>query len=216
MSSVIVCGSARQLVQPDRAVVSLGISQVAKDAATALDQVAARSTTLGEVLARLGFAATDWVTDGVTVAEEWEWRTDTNTLVGHRASTGATVTVRRLESIAPLLRATVDDAGGVVRELRWEVDADHPVRHELLGRAATDARRRATAYATALGLELGMVELISESPIVAGAPTPLGDAMPMLAQSARAKASAPELSVSGGQIELSAEVHVRFALLHVR
>ena len=216
MSSVMVCGSARQLVQPDRAVVSLGISVVAPDAAGALDQVAARSTTLVEVLGRLGFATTDWVTDGVTVAEEWEWRNDTNTLVGHRASTGATVTVSRLDAIAPLLRATVDEARGTVRQLRWEVDADHPVRHDLLGRAATDARRRAVAYATALGLELGAVELISESPIGTGTPGPAADAMPMLAMARGKAAGAPELSVSGGQIELRAEVHVRFALLHAR
>lgn len=216
MSSVIVCGSARQLVQPDRAVVSLGISVVAHDAAGALDQVAERSNTLDGVLTRLGFASTDWVTDGVTVAEEWEWRNDANTLVGHRASTGATVTVARLEVIAPLLRAAVDEAGGVIRQLRWEVDADHPVRHDLLGRAATDARRRAAAYATALGLELGAVELISERPIAAGGPgQPPDGPMPMLAM-ARGKTAAPELSVSGGQIELTAEVHVRFALLHVR
>lgn len=216
MSSVIVCGNARQLVQPDRAVVSLGISVVAADAAGALDQVAERSATLTAVLGRLGFAATDWVTDGVTVAEEWEWRNEANTLVGHRASTGVTVTVRQLESIAPLLRATVDEAGGVIRQLRWEVDADHPVQHELLGRAAVDARRRAAAYASALGLELGAVELISERPIGTGGPDPAADgAMPMFAM-ARGKSAAPELSVSGGQIELTAEVHVRFALFHVR
>jgi uncharacterized protein YggE len=216
MSSVIVCGNARQLVQPDRAVVSLGISVVAADAAGALDQVAERSATLSAVLGRLGFAATDWVTDGVTVAEEWEWRNEANTLVGHRASTGVTVTVRQLDAIAPLLRATVDEAGGTIRQLRWEVDADHPVQHELLGRAAVDARRRASAYAGALGLELGAVELISERPIGAGGPDPAADvAMPMFAM-ARGKAAAPELSVSGGQIELTAEVHVRFALFHVR
>lgn len=212
MSSVVVRGTSSQLVQPDRAVVAIGLSIVAADAATALDQVSARSVTLRERLTELGFGDDDWVTDGLTVAEEWEYRRDQNTLVGHRASTAVTVTVEQLDRLAPLVRLAVGDAGGQVRDLRWEVDRDHPVRHELLGRAARDARRRAEAYTDALGLRLGAVELISEAPIgTAPAPGPLGDAMPM-ARAMKASA-APEMAVSGGQIELSAEVHVRFAIL---
>jgi hypothetical protein len=216
MSSVVVQGTASQLVQPDRAVVGIGLSVVAADAATALDQVAERSVTLRERLAELGFGSDDWVTDGLTVAEEWEYRRDQHTLVGHRASTAVTVTVDQLDRLAPLVRVAVGDAGGQIRDLRWEVDREHPVRHELLGGAARDARRRAEAYTGALGLRLGAVELISEAPIAVGpGPGPMAgammDAMPM----ARAmKASAgPEMAVSGGQIELSAAVHVRFAIL---
>ena len=209
---MVVKGTSSQLVQPDRAVVGIALSVVAADAASALDQVSARSQVLQEHLARLGFGHDDWVTDGLAVAEEWEYRRDQHTLVGHRASTAVTVTVDRLDRLAPLVRTAVGDAGGQVRDLRWEVDREHPVRHELLGRAALDARRRAEAYTTALGLRLGAVELISEAPIAAGpGPQPLADAMPM-ARAMKATA-APEMAVSGGQIELSAEVHVRFAIL---
>ncbi len=213
MSSVVVTGTARQLVQPDRVSVGLGLSAVAADAATALDQVSARSITLRDRLAELGFAERDWVTDGVSVSEEWEYRRDTHTLVGHRATTAVTVTIDRpdrMDRLAPLLRVAVGQTGAQVRDLRWQVDDTNPVRHELLGRAALDARRRAAAYAEALGLTLGAVELVSESPI-AGGPPP-GDARPV-AMMARADAPAPEMAVSGGQIELAARVHVRFATL---
>jgi uncharacterized protein YggE len=212
MSSVVVRGTSSQLVQPDRAVVGIALSVVAADAASALDQVSARSQVLQEQLTSLGFAPEDWVTDGLSVAEEWEYRRDQHTLVGHRASTAVTVTVDQLDRLAPLVRVAVGDAGGQVRDLRWEVDREHPVRHELLGRAARDARRRAEAYTEALGLRLGAVELISEAPIAAGpSPQPMADAMPM-ARAMKASA-APEMAVSGGQIELSAAVHVRFAIL---
>ncbi|MFN6122725.1 MAG: SIMPL domain-containing protein [Actinomycetes bacterium] len=213
MSSVVVTGTARQLVQPDRVSVGLGLSADAADAATALDQVSARSITLRDRLADLGFEPGDWVTDGVGVAEEWEYRRDTHTLVGHRATTAVTVTIDRpdrMDRLAPLLRVAVGDAGAQVRELRWQVDDANPVRHELLGRAALDARRRAEAYTAALGLALGAVELISETPIVV-APDPVGD-RPMLAMAARG-AAAPEMAIGGGQVELAAEVHVRFAIL---
>jgi uncharacterized protein len=208
-------GSAHQLVQPDRVVVSLGLSIVAADAATALDQVSDRSVTLSERLAELGFGTSDWVTDGVTVAEEWEYRRDQNTLVGHRATTAITVTIDQVDRLAPLLRLAVGDAGATVRNLVWEVDSDHPVRHELLGRAAIDARRRADAYVSALGMRLGAVELVSEMPIGAGpGPAPAGDAMLFgRAMKSSAGAMGGELAVSSGQIELSAQVHVRFAII---
>ncbi|MFN8021472.1 MAG: SIMPL domain-containing protein [Acidimicrobiales bacterium] len=212
MSSVVVTGSAAQQVQPDRAVIGLGLTVVARDAASALDQVSERSATLRERLTGLGFGPDDWVTDGVTVAEEWEYKRDQNTLVGHRASTAVTVTVEQLDRLAPLIRLAVGDAGAQVRDLLWEVDRDHPVRTELLGRAARDARRRAEAYAAALGLQLGAVELVSEAPIAAApGPAPYADMMPM-ARAMKAQAT-PDLAVSGGRIELSAEVHVRFAIL---
>ncbi len=210
MTSVVVTGSAARLVQPDRAVVGLALSVVAPDAAAALDQVGERSVALSDRLVELGFGPDDWVTDGISVGEEWEHRRDQHVLVGHRASTGITVTVRRLDRLATLVRTAVGDAGAQVRNLVWEVDRDHPVRDELLGLAALDGRRRAEAYVTALGLRLGAVELISEAPISVG-PSPMNDSPPMM-RAMRASAS-PEMAVSGGQIELSAQVNLRFAAL---
>ena len=211
MSSVIVCGSARRFVQPNRAIVSLGLSVLAADAPAALDQVSARSQVLAGVLDGLGIQRSDWVTDGVSVAEEYEWRKDANVFVGHRATTGITVTLGDPDQIAPLLREAVGTAQGQVRGITWQVDANNPAHHDLLGEAARDARSRATAYVQALGLTLGAVELISEAPISVG-PTPVADIAPM-ARSMKASASTAEMSVSGGQIELATEVHVRFAVL---
>ncbi|MCU1360461.1 MAG: hypothetical protein JWN99_1750 [Ilumatobacteraceae bacterium] len=211
MSSIIVSGSARRFVQPDRAVVALGLTVAAKDAPTALDQVSERSTVLAGVLAGLGIDPQNWVTDGVSVAEEYEWRKDTNVLVGHRATTGVTVTLDRPDGIAPLLREAVGTAQGQVRGITWQVDADNPAHRELLGQAARDARSRAEAYVQALDLSLGAVELISEEPIAAS-PPPGGPAQPMM-RAMKASAPANDMAVSGGQIELVAEVHVRFAVL---
>ncbi len=126
MSSVVVMGSAQQLVQPDRVAVGLGLSVVAADAATALDQVSERSVTLGDHLAELGFAPADWVTDGVTVAEEWEYRRDQNTLVGHRASTAITVTIDELDRLPRLLRLAVGDAGAQVATSRGRSTPNTP------------------------------------------------------------------------------------------
>jgi hypothetical protein len=206
MSSVIVCGTAVRSVQPDRATVSLGISQVTADAATAINEIATRSQLLEALVGELGFDRTAWVTDGVRVAEEWQWQNDSNVLVGYRATSGITVTVRQLQLVGPLLQRAVTSCAATIRSLLWHVDDDNPVRIELMGDAARDARDRAGAYAAALGMQVGNVELISESPIDAGRPP----VEMMMARST--KAESDSMSVNEGVVEVRAEVHVRFAL----
>lgn len=215
MANVTVCGSASASVRPDRVVVQLGITHVAADAGAALDEVAQRSQRLEKLLVTMGFTTDDWVTEGVQVAEEWQWRNDANVLVGYRATSGVATTVRAFDIVGTIIRDAVRECGANVRDLSWRVDPDNPTRSELLGRAAHDARRRAQAYTAALGLRLGEVELISESPI-STSPAPRAEAASMEMMATRMSKSADAgdaVSVSGGLIDLVAEVFVRFAIL---
>ena len=102
-----------------------------------------------------------------------------------------------------------------MRDLSWRVDPDNPTRSDLLGLAARDARRRAEAYTSALGLRLGEVELIDEGPIGSGASPQATSSKPemMAMRAAKSADTGGAISVSGGLIELAAEVHVRFAIL---
>ncbi|MDO9175904.1 MAG: SIMPL domain-containing protein, partial [Actinomycetota bacterium] len=178
------------------------------DPAAALDHVAAASQQLEAMLERHGFTRSDWATEGVQVGEEHQWKNDSNVLVGFRATTALTVTIRSAELVSVVIREGVTGAGASVRNLVWRVDATNPARRELLAEAARDARVRANAYVEALALRLGEVEIISE---VAIEPEPSPQPRAMMAM-AKASDSA-ELSVSGGLVELSAEVFVRFAIL---
>ncbi|MCB0979858.1 MAG: SIMPL domain-containing protein [Acidimicrobiaceae bacterium] len=212
MSSVIVRGTATATVTPDRAELTLAISHLAPDAAAALDDVATRSQAMATMFAGHGLQPEDWTTDGVAVAEEYQWKKDTNVLVGHRATTALTVTVRDATLVGTLIRDAVTGVGAAVRQLAWRVDAGNPARQALLGDAARDARLRAEAYAAALGYRLGEVELVSETPI--GPPPGPAPFMPQARAMMAAKAdSSPEVATSGGVIELTADVHVQFVLL---
>lgn len=208
MSSVTVRGSAIAAVTPDRAELTLALTHLAADPAAALDHVAAASQQLEAMLERHGFTRSDWATEGMQVGEEHQWKNDSNVLVGFRATTALTVTIRSAELVSVVIREGVTGAGASVRNLVWRVDATNPARRELLAEAARDARVRANAYVEALALRLGEVEIISE---VAIEPEPSPQPRAMMAM-AKASDSA-ELSVSGGLVELSAEVFVRFAIL---
>ena len=209
MSSVTVRGSALAAVTPDRAELSLALTHLAPDAAGALDEISVRSQRLEQILIELGFTTDDWATDGVQIAEEYQWQKESNVLVGHRATTALTVTVRSSELVSTVIRNGVTTAGASVRSLAWHVNADNPARTSLLGAAARDARVRATAYVEALDLHLGDVELVSEAPISAEPPQ---QPQARVAMAAKMSDGGAELSLNGGRVELSAEVYVRFAI----
>jgi uncharacterized protein len=211
MPSVTVRGTAAASVTPDRAELSLEVSHRAKHAAAALADVATRSQQLVAMLEQRGIGRSDWATEGVHVGEDHEWKNNQHVMVGYRASTAVTVTLRDIDSVGAVIREGVDIAAASVRSLTWAIDRSNPAQHALLAEAALDARRRATAYTEALGLRLGEVEVISEAPL-----RPMEE--PGLKIDARVAMSeavggAPEVQVSGGLIELTAEVHVRFAVL---
>ncbi len=210
MPSVIVRGTAATSVTPDFAALTLEVSYRANDAAAALDGAAAMSVQLSTALDAHGIAASDRATAGVGVNEEYEYRDNQSVLVGHRATTAVTVTVRSTDLVGRIVRDAVGEAGAAVRGLVWRVEGANPARAELLSEAARDARRRATAYAEALGLRVGEVELISETPIVA---EPLTQRGAMIAMDAAPMAKGGEVAVSEGLVELQADVHVRFSLL---
>ncbi len=210
MASVIVRGTAAASVTPDFAELTLEISPRAGDAASALDTAAARSQQLVQLLDQHGIAATDRATAGVSVNEEYEYRDNQQVMVGHRATTAVTVTIRSTDLVGRIVRDAVGDAGAAVRNLVWRVERTNPARAALLAEAARDARERATAYAEALQLRLGEVEVISETPLSA---EPFPGRPMMMAMDAAPRAKGGEMAVSEGLVELTADVHVRFALL---
>jgi len=209
MPSVTVRGSAVAAVSPDRAELCLTLTHLARDAATAHDEISSRSQRLEQIFGDLGLTSDDWATDAVQIAEEYQWQKESNVLVGHRATAALTVTIRSTELVSTVIRDGVTTAGASVRSLSWRVDDDNPARTALLGAAARDARVRAAAYVGALELHLGEVELVSEAPIAA---EPSPQPQLRLAMAAKMSDSGGELSLDGGRVELSAEVYVRFAI----
>lgn len=216
MATVTVCGTASREVQPDFVIISLGLTTVETDAPSAIDVVAERSNELSGVLSALGLQRQDWITEGVNVAEEFEWRKDTQVSVGYRATTGVAVTMRNLDKVGGLLRDAVGSCHATVRNLVWRVDKDNPAHHELLADAALDARRRAEAYTAALGIGLGTVEVISEEPLREGG-SRSDDLFATASLRLHKVADAgPAMDVSGGLVELSASVYIRFGTVSQR
>jgi uncharacterized protein YggE len=155
-------GTAVVPARPDRAEVQLHLQHVAPTPDAALQQVAERTSKLEELLGELAIERSGWSTSGVSVSEHREWQENRQVPRGYRATSHTLVRLADTDLIGRLLAEAVRRVGAAVLGPQWIIDADNPAHLEAYRMAAKDARRRAEAYAEALGLGLGMLETLEE------------------------------------------------------
>lgn len=190
--------------RPDRAEVAVELRYLADGPESALGEVAARSIELETLLDELGVEREDWSTSGVSVREHSEWEADRLVHKGYLATNRTLVRVTTAELVARLLTGAVSRAEASVRGPQWVVDDDNVARIDAYRRAAEDARRRAGAYAEALGLELGDVESLEE---------PAGyQEYPMARAATGSPLEVEDLAVNPGTLTISAVIDATFLL----
>jgi hypothetical protein len=197
----------RANARPDRAVLVFDVGHTAATPQGALQEVAARTTALAQVLRDRGVADADWTTTGVTVQPVYEWRKEERVFLGHRAANRVQVTTHDPEMVGTLFSAAVDTVSARVGGPQWIVEQTNPAHLEACRLAALDARQRAEAYAAGLGLALGPVVLADET--IPDVPRPIGRAMMAMAVGDE---SAP-IEVNAGELEVTADVRITFALV---
>ena len=200
-------GTAR--ATPDAALLALEVWAELDTPEAALDEVARRTTALTVVLDRAGIPAHARSTAGVSLTERWEYRHDEQVFVGYRASTVVSVRITDLATIGRVISEATRDAQARPHGPSWQVDPENPARAEACRVAAADARRKAEAYADALGLRLGAVLSIREP---GARPRPIE---PQQAVMRMAGGGGPDMPVESGDVGVSAAVTVVFELLTI-
>lgn len=207
--SATTAGQATVRAVPDAAALSLEVWAEFDTPQAALDEVARRTTRLQAVLDSAGVDPASRSTSGVSLTEQWDYKRDEQVFRGYRAATLLTVRITDLAVLGTVISESTREAQSRPHGPVWEVDPTNPARVEACRLAAEDARRKAEAYASALGLTLGRVLSVREPGIRPGPPVPEA-AMFRVAQSASA---APDLPVESGDVEVNASVHVSFELV---
>lgn len=208
---LVVRGEAERPVEPERATVWLTVWGAGARPSAAMDALAPRAAALDGVLDDRSAAIATRTTAALTLHELFDHRNGRTVTTGFEAQRTTSVDVVDLGAVAGLLRAAVDVAEARVRGPAWSIGADHPVHREVRVAAATDARRRAEAYAAGLDVAVGGVEWIRDADMERG------DGMPRMRGFAASPAApmgpgAP-VNVDSGQIIVHAAVEVAFRLL---
>ncbi len=210
-NTLSVNGASEFEVAPDLAKVRFRVeilSPTAQDAQARNRQVA---NSVRDALLRAGVRSDEIETSDYRVEKVQEWNYEQNKMVekGFRATNAFTVSTKNLESVGSLLDVGVQAGATNVESISFELsDAkEREVKTEALRRAATNAREKAIALAEGSGVMLGKVRTITENSYYVQ-PFYRADVMAMKAEGA----AAPPTPIYPGQVQVSAQVSVSYAV----
>jgi uncharacterized protein YggE len=203
--TVTARGEATVPGRPDEGVWTITVGALEATPDAALGEVGTRSEALDAALGELGVAPERRSTTGVTVREEFDYADGKQVHRGFRAQNVVTIRLTDAAVAGKLIQASIDQAKAEVRGPVWWIAPDNPARIEACKRAAAEARRKAEAYAEALGMRLGAVSEIRERSDRGMSPMPRARAMTLAA-------AEPAIEVDPGELNVDAQVEVSFRL----
>lgn len=203
--TISVTGRGEASGTPDMAMINLGVQTEGEDAAGTLAANNDKQAAVIAALKEAGVEARDLQTSGLSLSQRMAYPDgQAPQLVGYSASNMVTVRARDLDALGTLLDKAITAGATNLASLEFRREDDAALLDEARQAAIADAIHRATLYAEAAGVKLGPVRAISETPAQL-TPRPV----PMMA---RMSADTQAVPVEAGELGLSVEITVEFAL----
>jgi uncharacterized protein len=211
--TVTVRGTAVVPATPDEVRLAVSVEATEKSPEKAQAECARRSDALDQVFDQLRIEASRRATQGLTVQEQREYEHNRWVSKGFTATNRVLLRLDDPEPIGQLLRDATGAAQARVEGPWWWVALDNPARTQACAEAASEARRKAEAYATALGVELGPPVRVVEPGLTHRLEV---DSMPAPAAMMRAGGAGgtpqPVVTVEAADLDVQAAVEVTFTL----
>ena len=196
---IIVTGSGQVDAPPDRAFVTAGVQTRGRTAQEAQNDNNQTMQAVITAIKAVGIPDKNIQTVGVSL---YPTSDQGQVITGYNASNEVDVTVDQITLAGAVLDAAVKAGANQSAGVRFGLKDQTTARNQALAAAATDARSKATALATALGLQITGVESVSEQNV--NVPTfspPRAFAGAAVAQS---------VPIEPGQLTVSAQVTIVF------
>jgi uncharacterized protein YggE len=158
---IVVRGTGEARTLPDLAGLRIEVSAEHRDQDAAYRARTELALAVDAVLAEHADAISRTTVASLSVQPRFRWQHGKQVPDGWRAGRTNFVEISGLDALGPLMAGLVE-AGAAVTGPAWSLAPTHPAHGEARRAAAEDARLRATAYAEALGLELGPIAWVSE------------------------------------------------------
>jgi uncharacterized protein len=200
-AGVITSGDATVSKRPDIAFLSVGVQSQQPTAAAAQSDLASKAAKLISRAKSLGVADKDISTSGYSVNPNYVQ--PEATINGYVASESLQVSWHNVDTVGKALDALVQQGGATQVGVGFGLADPKAAQAEARTLAIADARSRAEAMASAAGVKLGPVVLVSDLVTYGSQPVFRGGA-------AAAAPSATQLPV--GQLDIQVTVEVDFAI----
>ena len=174
--TISVTGTGEVEVQPDQALVTIGVQTQAPEAATAIAQNNQRMQQVIDALEQAGVAAEDIQTRVLELQPQFTSPSPNEPgpqgppqIAGYTAINTVDVRVRDLQNLGDLIDAAVQAGANQIQNIRFVVSQPQQVADQARQAAWDDALHKAEQLASLAGTQLGQVQTIQET----SAPSPV-------------------------------------------
>lgn len=203
--SINVNGEGIIVVEPDMAVLSLGVVTQHKEAKTAQTQNATAMNALIEAVKAAGIDSKDMKTERYSIYPNYSYedKSGKQTLIGYSVNSSLSVTVRDLKKLGSLYDVAVSKGANMASGPQFTVSDHQKYYNEALRQAVASGGDKAKVLADAIGVTIGKPSMVTEN----SSSTP-PYAYSSLSARAEADMSTPVVT---GQIEIRASVTLSYA-----
>ena len=208
-----VNGNGKVYATPDIALLSLGIEVQEETVALAQSSASEAMENVMDALKNEGVAEEDIQTQQFNIRKVSEWEVvygegEKEEIIGYRVTNIVTVKVGEIENVGTIIDAVAVAGGDLTRidSIGFTVDDPTPYYEEARAQAVEYAKAKAEQLADLSGVELGNPTYISESTYYATPNYYRGD------MAFDGGVPAAETSISPGELEISANVQIAFAI----
>ena len=204
-----VTGHASIAVEPDVAVLRVGVQATAKTVAEARRQAAEAVAAIDQAAKDKGLADDDMQTISFGIQPEYRYTeagpVHRNVLVGYTVSHAKSIKLRDLSAVGEIIDHVAEAGGDAVRMRGIDFDIENPEPHmaALRERAVAEARAKAVHFASLTGVAVGELLYITETS---------GRDAPWPRPAAMLEARAAATPISAGELELELSVKAVFAI----
>ena len=211
---ITVSGSATISVEPDLAILDMGVEAFGKTVSFARSDAAIAMDAIVSSLKSEGVLEKDIQTQRLNISPKYEWQeisigsqvTNKQDLTGYSVSNYVRVKIRDLDHVGKIVDSASESGGDFVRVngISFNLEDTYNLMPQLREQAVQNAFMKADEYASAAGLRLGSITSLSE----VGSSSPssaIGNQM-------RAMSALIESPISGGELQVSLTVLAVFGI----
>ncbi len=203
--TITAAGSGEVRAKPDIAFVTVGVDTQAEKADDAQQQNAARMAAVVDAIKKLGVSEADIQTSNINLQPVFDSQGRPNggqgKIIGYRALNQVMVRVTDITKAGQVLDEAVKAGANVEGNIRFAIANDAELRQQALKKAVQDARSKADAIASALGVTISGVHSAGEGSV--SVPVMKESFVPF--QQSAAQASTP---IQPGEMIITAQVRV--------
>jgi hypothetical protein len=217
-ATVTVRGRGEVMIPPDEVVIGMGAVAQADRADAAQGQVNQILNRATAGIAAIGIHVSNIQTTGISLSPVYSGTAPAPTggsamtivqeprVVGYRASNIIRVRLDNLRLMGQVIDQAVQAGANQLEDLSFHLKDDQPYRQEAISRAAADARLKAEAIASALGVEILGVRHVEEAGVEVARP------QVQYRELVAAQGAIAATPVQPGEVRVEAAVNVTYLL----